>query len=382
MKSQVLSMWKSLPLLKYRELRLYTHIRTPKRRIELEKMRAILKKSPGPGADIEEVTTPKPGQGEVLIKIIASSICGTDVHIYEWDQWASSRIRTPRIFGHEFIGEVVEVGEGVSSIKPGDYVSAETHIACGKCYLCRTGNAHLCQNVKILGVDTDGAFADYIAIPEENAWLTDRTIPPEIASIQEPLGNAVHATLIEDVAGKTVAIFGCGPIGLFSVKVAKVSGASKVFAVEPNEMRLKLAGKLGADHLINPKEVDPVEYILDNTGGLGVDVFLEMSGNSKGIVDGFKALRKGGRASLLGIFPGSLDFDFNDLVVFKGAKIYGINGRIMFKTWYTVKELLEREDFDLSPVITHKMKMGEIHKAMDLLVKKEAAKIVLYPEWD
>ncbi len=346
----------------------------------METMKAILKETPGPGAVIKEVSLPKVGPGDVLIKVINASICGTDVHIYTWDSWAASRIKPPIIFGHEFVGEVVEVGKDVKSIKPGDYVSAETHIPCWQCYMCRTGRAHICLNVKILGVDTNGAFAEYIAVPEANVWKTDRTIPPEIASMQEPLGNAVHATLIEDVSGKTVSVFGCGPIGLMSIAVAKACGASKIFAVEPHKMRLGLAEKMGATHIIDPNKDDPVQVILEETDGIGVDVFLEMSGSQKAINQGLKSLRKGGRVSFLGIPSGQIAFDFAEDIVFKGAILYGINGRLMFDTWYRVTELLSSELIDLSPLITHRMTFNEIHKAMDLLVKKEACKIVLKPE--
>ena len=346
----------------------------------METMKAIVKETPGPGAKVKEVPLPEPGPGDVLIKVINASICGTDVHIYTWDPWAASRIKPPIIFGHEFVGEVVEVGRDVRSVKPGDYVSAETHIACGHCYMCRTGNSHICLNVRILGVDVNGAFAQYISVPEANVWKTDRSIPPEIASMQEPFGNAVHATLIEDVAGKTVSIFGCGPIGLMSIAVARASGASRIFAVEPHRMRLELAEKMGATHLIDPERDDPVQVILDETGGVGVDVFLEMSGNQKAIEQGMKSLRKGGRVSFLGIPGGPITFDFANDIVFKGAVMYGVNGRKMFDTWYRLTELLRSERVDLSPLVTHRFGFDDIHKAMDLLIKKEACKIVLTPE--
>lgn len=342
-------------------------------------MKAIIKSKAAPGAEISDMPVPSVGPREVLIKIIAASICGTDVHIYTWDKWSQSRIKPPIIFGHELIGEVVEVGKDVKHVAPGSYVTAETHIACGFCYQCRIGNKHLCQNVKILGVDVNGAFAEYVVIPEENAWITDRTIPPEIASIQEPFGNAIHATLIEDVAAKTVAVFGCGPIGCMSVAVAKASGASKIFAVEPATFRLKMAERMGATHVINPKQDDPVKVILDETHGVGVDVFIEMSGAQQAINQGMKALRKAGRVSFLGIPSGDIIFDFADDVVFKGAIMYGVNGRKMFSTWYQTQEFLTSGKVDLSPLITHKMKFEDIDRAMELLINKEAGKITLFP---
>jgi len=342
-------------------------------------MMAVLKKEPGPGAEYMEVPVPKPGLRDVLVRVIATSICGTDLHIYKWDPWSASRIKTPRIFGHEFVGEIVEVGREVRAVKAGDYVSAETHIVCGHCLTCKTGQSHICLNLEILGIDRDGCFAEYVVIPEGNAWVTDRSIPPEIATIQEPLGNAVHAILVEEITGKTVAVFGCGPIGLFSIAVAKVTGASKIFAVEVNPLRLSLAEKLGAHHLINPTDIDPVAYILDETKGIGVDVFLEMSGAEEAINQGMKVVRKGGRVSFLGIPSGPVTFDFAEDVIFKGVRMYGINGRLMFDTWFKMKSLLEREDFDLSPIITHKFHLSDIHRAMAIIENKEAAKIVLFP---
>src|SRR5437660_217223 len=194
-----------------------------------------------------------------------------DMHIYDWDAWAQSRMKTPRIFGHEFAGEIVEVGEKVTTVVPGDFVAAETHITCGHCYQCRTGQANVCRNVQILGVDRDGAFAEYIAIPENVAWKTGKEIDHTVASIQEPFGNAVHATFACDITNKTVAVFGCGPIGLWAVGLCRVSGSSTIFAIEPNHKRLEIAMKMGANYALNAAEVDPVDQILHITYGFGVD---------------------------------------------------------------------------------------------------------------
>src|SRR6266851_9989883 len=205
------------------------------------KMKAALKAEAAPGATIALVYIPQVGPRDVLVQVKAASICGTDMHIYEWDAWAQSRMQVPRIFGHEFAGEVVEVGSEVTSLVPGDFVAAETHITCGQCYQCRTGQAHVCRNVKILGVDRDGAFAEDIAIPESVAWKTGKEIDHGVAAIQEPFGNAVHATFEGEIAQRTVAVFGCGPIGLWAVGLARIAGASTIFAVEPNHKRLDLA---------------------------------------------------------------------------------------------------------------------------------------------
>ena len=341
-------------------------------------MKALVKVKPGKGftlMDMPEPVIERPN--EVIIKVKYASICGTDVHIYQWDEWSEKRIKPPRIIGHELCGEVVEVGKEVKSVKIGDIVSAETHIVCGDCYQCKIGNMHICDNVKILGVDIDGVFAEYVKIPALNAWKVSSNIPIEVVSLFEPFGNAVHSTLIDEIVGKDVAVFGCGPIGLMSIGVAKVSGAKRVFAVEVSDYRLDFAKMMGADFLINPLEEDPVELILDKTDGHGVDVFLEMSGNPKAIIQGIKATKKGGRVSLLGIPKDKVVFeDFAEDIVFKYLKIYGINGRLMFKTWYQANALLESGKVNLKPLITHKFKLEEYDKAMQLLINKKAIKIL------
>src|SRR5713101_8155120 len=226
------------------------------------KMMAALKVEAAPGATVALVDIPQIGTRDVLVEVKAASICGTDMHIYEWDAWAQNRMKLPRIFGHEFAGEVVEVGEEVTELVPGDFVTAETHITCGHCYQCRTGQAHVCRNVQILGVDRDGAFAEYIAIPESVAWKTGKEIDHKVASIQEPFGNAVHATFEGEITSRTVAIYGCGPIGLWAVGLARISGSSTIFAIEPNQVRIEIAKAMGADYVLNPREVDPVQRIL------------------------------------------------------------------------------------------------------------------------
>ncbi len=342
-------------------------------------MKALVKTRPGVGAEIQEVPVPTPGPGEVLLKVRATSICGSDLHLYFWDEFAAHRVKTPLVFGHEVTGEVVELGPNVQGLQVGDVVSVETHIACGHCYQCRTGNAHICENLKILGFDMPGAFAEYVVVPAVNAWRISPDLPPEVATILEPFGNAVFATLVEDVAGKTVAVFGGGPIGLMSVAVAKASGASKVFLVEPSDMRRQLGATMGADRLIHPFEEDPVALILDETQGRGVDVLLEMSGAEPALTQGLKALRSGGRVSLLGLFPGTVTVDLNELVILKGVTVYGITGRRMFDTWYKVTELVESGRVDLRPLITHRLPLDEAPQGMELLKNKEAVKVVLYP---
>src|SRR5271165_4994880 len=249
-------------------------------------MLAVVKPKSAPGAEIREVKVPTYGRTDVLVKVKVASICGTDLHIYEWDKWAQGRIHPPLIPGHEFCGEVVAYGDEVTSVREGDFVSAEMHVACGKCLQCRTGEAHICQNVKIIGVDADGAFAEYVVIPESNIWKLDPEIPQEYASILDPLGNAVHTVLAGEIAAKTVAITGCGPIGLFCIAVARACGATQIYAIEPNEHRKKIAAKMKPDFVLDPTKDDIYSVVMDNTGGTGVDVVLEMAGRSDAIRTG------------------------------------------------------------------------------------------------
>lgn len=347
-----------------------------------EKMKAILKKKPGPGLEMDLVDIPHPGPGEVLVKVRATSICGTDVHIYNWDHWAQSRIKPPIIIGHEFCGEVVEVGKDVKSLKVGDFISAESHIPDMTCPVCRKGQPHICQNLKIIGVDTNGSFAEYVVLPEICAWKNASDMDLAIASIQEPLGNAVYAVLAEPVSGKTVAVFGDGPAGSNAVAVAKAAGAGTVFQIGMNPYRLEIGRRMGADFSINIAEgQDPVKIILEKTDGTGVDVVLEMAGSPLALEQGFAVLRKGGRFTAFGIPPEPVTLDWANSVIFKGARIIGINGRLLWETWYQMVELLNSGKLDPSPVITHKMPLDDFEEAFRLLTspEKRVGKVVMFP---
>ena len=276
-----------------------------------ETMFAVVKPKAAPGAEIREVKVPGFGATDVLVKVKVASICGTDLHIYEWDRWAQNRIHPPLIPGHEFCGEVVAYGDDVTSVKEGDFVSAEMHVACGKCLQCRTGEAHICQNVKIIGVDTDGAFAEYVVIPESNIWKLDPDIPQEYASILDPLGNAVHTVLAGEIAARTVAITGAGPIGLFAIAVARAVGATTIFAIEVNEHRRSVANKMKADYVLDPSKEDVRSIVMEKTGGLGVDVVLEMAGHPDAIRTAFDIVRRGGRMSLLGLTSKPISLNFS-----------------------------------------------------------------------
>ncbi len=342
-------------------------------------MLAVWKTEPKEGLEIKDAPVPKIRDDEVLIKAKATSICGTDIHIYKWDQWAQQRIgkNLPYIFGHEISGEVVEAGKNVKGVAVGDHVSAETHISCGYCSQCRTGNEHICENVKILGVDVNGAFAEYLAIPYRNAWVNDKKIPHWIATAQEPLGNAVHTVFDGEVSGKTFAIFGAGPIGVCAVGLCRLAGADKIIVVDHHESRLKFAKEFGADITLKTEDGDTRKEIMDATDGRGVDVFLEMAGAPAAMKDGLAVLRPGGRASILGVFPKPFELDVTNEIVFKGIRMGGINGRRMFDTWYKTKSFLPK--MKLERLVTHKLKLTEIEKGFDALMKGEGMKVVLEP---
>lgn len=342
-------------------------------------MRAVQKPAAAPGAKLITAPIPQPKRDEVLIRVRASTICGTDLHIYKWDPWAQSRFKAPMIFGHELAGDVVEVGSDVTMVKVGDFVSAETHIVCGYCYQCRTGAAHICRNVEIIGVDRPGCFAEYIAVPAVNVWRNDPKMPPALAAAQEPFGNAVHTALATNLSTRNVLVTGCGPIGLFAVGIANAAGAKQIFATDINPKRLEMARTMGATHALDSRD-DVVHHVLAATEGEGVDVLLEMSGHPSAIDQGFRSLRYGGFASLLGLPPNGLpDFDLANHVVFKGATVYGVSGRKMFETWYQTQALVAGNKVDLRPIITHHLPLEEFETAFELMLRGEAAKVALYP---
>src|SRR5712672_1554701 len=344
-----------------------------------ETMLAVVKPEAAPGAEMRQVPIPEYGPDDVLVKVRVASVCGTDLHIYNWDQWAQNRIKPPLIPGHEFCGDVAAVGKNVTTVKEGDFVSAEMHVACGKCYQCRTGEAHICQHVKIIGVDANGAFAEFVTIPESNIWKIDPGIPADYASVLDPLGNAVHTVLAGEIAAKTVAVIGCGPIGLFAIAVAKAVGATSVFAIEVNEHRAKVAREMKADYVLDPSKENASAIVMEKTGGLGVDVVLEMAGHPDSIRTAFDTVRRGGRISLLGLTSKPISLNFSEDIIFKGITVQGINGRRMYQTWYQMTALLKSGKLDLHPVITDRIPMKDFSKAMERLKTGEASKILVYP---
>lgn len=340
-------------------------------------MKALVKADAGPGLELAEVPVPAVGPGEILVKVFAGGICGTDLHIYNWDEWARPRIIPPRIIGHEFCGSVVKAAPDVTTVSPGEFISGEGHVACGTCRSCRTGSPHICERLQVIGVDRDGAFAEFVAMPAANAWKIEPSIPRDVAAIMDPLGNAVHTALEAPLVGRSVAIIGCGPIGLMAIPVCHMAGAAFVAASDVSEQRLALARRLGADLVVNAKTEDVPARIREGNGGQGIDVVLEMSGNPDGLHDGLRALRNGGWVSLLGLPTGPVPIDIANDVIFKEARLTGIFGRKMWQTWEQVTALL-RSGLDVTPVITHRLPVDRFEEAFELLRSGSAGKVILY----
>lgn len=340
-------------------------------------MKAVMKTEPAPGLELRTVPDPVPDEGEVILRVQATSLCGTDSHIYRWDSWARQRIRPPRILGHEMCGEIVAVGKGVSTVRVGDRIAAESHVTCGKCFQCRTGNAHVCKNYTILGIDRDGSFAQFVRLPEQVCWKTLPEIPAELACLQESLGNSVHAVLSANVAGLTILVTGCGPTGLFAIAVARTAGASTILATDVSDYRLDLALRLGANVAFNPRKNDPSE-ILEHTDGEGVDFALEMSGHAAAVHLCFKYVKNAGRVVLFGIPEKEIPLDLAHEVIFKGIRIEGITGRRLFDTWYRLEGLF-KAGLNIKPILTHTLPLEQFDKGFELIHSGQCGKVVLVP---
>jgi threonine 3-dehydrogenase len=341
-------------------------------------MQALRKVRPDRGAAVEKIPTPEIGPTDVLVRVRAASICGTDLHIYGWDRWSASRIHPPMTFGHEFCGTVERVGAEVERIQPGEFVSAEMHVNCNHCRPCRVGQPHLCANLRIIGIDRDGCFAEFVSVPATNIWKVDPEIPEHYAAIMDPLGNAVHTVLSGEIAGQTVAVTGAGPIGLMAITVAKACGASTIFATEVNANRRALALRMGADVALDPSAGSVVEQVRGATDG-GVDVLLEMSGHPAAVKQGFQMLRNGGRASLLGLPSDPVTFDLVNDIIFKGAVVHGIYGRKMFETWVQMTALLKSKKLNLEPLFGEHMPLDRFADAFQMLEKGLAGKVLFTP---
>jgi threonine 3-dehydrogenase len=346
----------------------------------VEKMKALVKTGKAPGLELKDVAVPGIGPNDVLIKVKATSICGSDIHIFKSSPGYMRGLPIPTIIGHETCGEVIEVGEYVTSLKKGDIVSPESLIFCGECYYCKMGLAHHCQNRKILGVSIDGTLAEYARVPAICCWKHPEDISPDLGAIYEPIGVAVHGVLADEVNGKSVAVFGCGPIGLFAIGAAKAFGAAQVFALEVASPRIALARQLFPDiTVINPREQDAAKTIINATDGLGVDVSLEISGSAEALRQAFKVLKSEGRLSMVGVPAGPIELDTHPDIIRKGVRVFGVIGHVVWKTLWQVRTLLETDKFDPARVITHRFPLAEFEEAFKLAVSGEAGKIVLYP---
>ena len=331
-----------------------------------------------------DVTEPGPREGEVLIRVHATSLCGTDLHIYDWHAWAGQRMRElPVTLGHEFAGEVVSRGKGVTSPPEGTLVAAESHIPCGECHTCAVGRVHLCARLRLVGLDVDGGFAEYARLPASNAVVLPEEIPRDVAPLLEPFGNAVHAAFgsqgDSNISTSTVVVMGCGPIGLFAIAILRECGAQGIVAIEPNERRRSMAKEMGADLLVDPTDADPVDAVLEETQGVGVDIVLEMSGSAASLDLGAQMLSRGGRLSLLGIPADRVSLDLTNNVIFKGARVEGIFGRELFRTWQQSISLLMPGRIDLSPIITHRYTLEDFHSAIETARSGHCGKVLLVP---
>ncbi len=343
-------------------------------------MKAIVKAERAPGLTyVDNYPVPQIKHGEVLVKVMAGSICGTDLHIYNWDEWAQHRLKPPFVVGHEITGEVVEVAPDVESVKVGQLCSLESHVVCNHCFYCRTGREYICENTRIIGVDRDGGFAEYIAIPAQNVWQNPASTPLHIAVLEENLGNAIHSVMAQDVGGKFVLVTGCGPVGLMAINVAKAVGARAVFASDISQYRLDLARQMGADRVMDATKEDVSAIVHELTDHEGVDVLLEMSGAPSAIKQGFASLKGGGEVALLGLVPAAFPFDLNENVILKGVIVRGIAGRRLWETWYMARGLLEAGVLTLDPLVTHRFAMADFEEAYRTFQSGQSGKIMFIP---
>ena len=337
-------------------------------------MKALMKKKPEYGLWMQEVPMPEIGVNDVLIRIQKTAICGTDIHIFNWDKWSQKTIKTPLVIGHEFVGTVEKIGGNVHDIEMGELVSGEGHIVCGRCRNCLAGRRHLCTDPKCIGVNRDGAFAEYLSIPVSNVWHCDPKIPTEVLACFDPFGNAVHTTLSFDLVGEDVLITGAGPIGCMAIAVAKYAGARYVVITDVNPYRLKLAEKMGPTLTLDVRNQSVKEAVRKLKMKEGFDVGLEMSGNPQAFKDMLANMCHGGKIALLGIMPETaIDWDY---VVFNSLTIKGIYGREMFETWYKATMLIQG-GIDLRPLITHRFHYSEYLKAFEVMRSGESGKVIL-----
>ncbi len=336
-------------------------------------MRALVKAKAAPGVEMLEVAKPQPGPNEVLVKLEKTAICGTDLHIYQWDDWAQRTIRTPLVIGHEFVGHIVEIGAGVRGYEEGQRVSAEGHVVCGVCRNCRAGKPHLCPHTEGIGVNRDGGFAEYVVVPATNLWPIPDAIPSELAAFFDPFGNAAHCALQFDLVGEDVLITGAGPIGIIAAGIAKHVGARHIVISDVNDYRLDLARQMGATRTINVRN-ERLTDILDELDIDGFDIGMEMSGNPQAFNDLLHCMYHGGKVALLGILPKGTGVDW-DKIIFKGLEMHGIYGRRMYETWYKMTQMV-LTGFPLEKALTHQIAIDDFETGFDLMARGQCGKVV------
>ena len=342
-------------------------------------MRAVVKRRAGPGAELGTVEEPVVGPGQALLKVVAAGICGTALHILDWNPWAAARVHPPRVLGHEMAGLVLAVGEGVERPRVGELVGVESHVVCETCPQCLRGDFHVCQQTRILGVDVDGAFAERVVVPARNCWPSTGSLDPAVIAFQEPMGNAVHAASLGELRGRTVVVTGCGPIGLAAVGIARAEGADRVVAVDRVARRLWIAEKMGADELVDTTASPDLGRAFKEACRGTADVVLEMSGHPALIEASLAAITPGGWISLLGLGDGVVSLDLNSKVVMKGINLYGVTGRRQFETWERTSAYLTSGQVDVGPILTDQVSIVEFEKAADLARSGAVGKVVLYP---
>ena len=338
-------------------------------------MKALIKKYPEKGLWLDEAPMPKMGVNDVLIKIKKMAICGTDLHIYKWDDWSQKNIKTPMIIGHEYVGVVVDKGSGVKNVEIGDRVTGEGHIACGYCRNCRRGKLHVCANTIGVGIDRDGAFAEYLSLPESNVVRLDSRISDEVAAIMDPFGNAAHTALSFPLIGEDVLITGAGLIGSMATAICRFAGARHIVVSDLSDYRLEIAKKMGATLTINPTKGETIENAVKELKMFGFDIGLEMSGAPKAFESMIENMYNGSKIALLGILPGTTNVDWNR-IIFKALTLKGIYGREMWETWYQMEQMLI-SGLDLSPVITHRFEVADFQKGFDVMESGECGKVIL-----
>ncbi len=338
------------------------------------KMKALVKSKPEKGLWMEEVDIPEIGVNDILIKVKKSAICGTDLHIYRWDEWSQNTIKTPMTIGHEYVGTVAKMGAGVTGFKEGERVTGEGHIACGHCRNCRRGRQHICENTVGIGVNKNGSFAEYVVVPASNVMKMNPAIPDDMLAIMDPFGNATHTALSWSLIGEDVLVTGAGLIGSMCVAIAKFAGARYVVATETNEYRIELAKKMGATRVVNPLK-ENLDDVVKDLGMIGFDIGLECSGSPHAFNDMLNHMYNSGKISLLGILPPKTGIDW-DKVIFKGLQLKGIYGREMFETWYQMEQMLH-SGLDLSPMITHQFPIDEFEKGFQIMDEGNCGKVIL-----